>query len=213
MHACKVKVTGDPPCGMPGNAWRAKTIQVPCPAICLSVRWRPYGAPFFVQWASPGFPDTGGSPFSGPPRDPIGNSTLNASGTSLVRNRAAFCGIIAIVGFATGCVTSPPAPPRPPPPLWFKTGFPSLDGYYPADSLRNHEEGTALVGVCVSPNGQLAKPPKITRSSGSPRLDAAAIRYAYATSGHWVVTPPAGGPPRIICKSFPLRFRYPYPGV
>lgn len=111
MHACKVKVTGDPPCGMPGNAWRAKTIQVPCPAICLSVRWRPYGAPFFVQWASPGFPDTGGSPFSGPPRDPIGNSTLNASGTSLVRNRAAFCGIIAIVGFATGCVTSPPPPP------------------------------------------------------------------------------------------------------
>lgn len=114
--------------------------------------------------------------------------------------------IITIVGLAAGCATRPPPPPHPLPPLWFGKGFPSLDGYYPAGSLPNREEGTALVDVCVSPNSQLARPPTIIRSTGSPRLDAAAIRFAYATSGHWVVR--ARG---TVCKSFPVRFRYPGP--
>lgn len=130
---------------------------------------------------------------------------------SMVRDGAARCMIITAVVLAAGCVTYPPPPPHPPKaPLWVGTGFPSLDGYYPAESLPNHEEGTALVHICVSPNGHLAEPPKIIRSTGSPHLDAAALRFAQATSGHWVVRAADGGRLTATCGSFPVRFHYPY---
>jgi periplasmic protein TonB len=55
---------------------------------------------------------------------------------------------------------------------------PSVDDYYPPVSRRLEEEGTALVHVCVGPNGRNAGLPTLAKSSGSPRLDAAAVKLA-----------------------------------
>ncbi|HTX25266.1 MAG TPA: energy transducer TonB [Steroidobacteraceae bacterium] len=55
---------------------------------------------------------------------------------------------------------------------------PSTDDYYPPTSRRLEETGTTLVGVCSSPEGRVAGTPKVERSSGSARLDEAAVRWA-----------------------------------
>lgn len=106
--------------------------------------------------------------------------------------------------------------PMPPPPsmrteahvsiLSMDKGFPSLEAYYPTTSRRLGEQGTALVRICASPNGRLAQAPTMVRSSGSPRLDAAAIRFADATSGHWVVRRSDGRPTGSACSVLPVRF-------
>ncbi len=52
------------------------------------------------------------------------------------------------------------------------------DEYYPETSRRLEETGTALVYACVGTNGRVDGTPRIDKSSGSSRLDQAAIRYA-----------------------------------
>ncbi|MGH8295674.1 MAG: energy transducer TonB, partial [Steroidobacteraceae bacterium] len=63
--------------------------------------------------------------------------------------------------------------------------FPSTDSYYPDASRRLGEQGTAVVHMCIGAGGRVVGQPTIARSSGSSRLDEAAIRYARATSGHF----------------------------
>jgi periplasmic protein TonB len=54
----------------------------------------------------------------------------------------------------------------------------STDDYYPDVSRRLEEQGTALISACAGANGRVASVPKVEKSSGSSRLDQAAIRYA-----------------------------------
>ena len=54
----------------------------------------------------------------------------------------------------------------------------STDDYYPAVARRMDEQGLAVVRVCVDAVGRLDGMPRVEASSGSRRLDAAAIAWA-----------------------------------
>lgn len=76
------------------------------------------------------------------------------------------------------------APPPPPAPMvrvqprLDTRHSPSTDDYYPPTSRRMGETGTTTVNVCVAPDGRVAGQPKVQRSSGSSRLDEAALKWA-----------------------------------
>jgi periplasmic protein TonB len=102
---------------------------------------------------------------------------------------------------------APPAPSGPTTPLQpIARDFPQPDQYYPDASKRLGEQGTALVKLCVGAGGRVVGEPAITRSTGSSRLDQAAIRYAKGTSGHFR---PAmrDGVPITSCVSLPIKFQ------
>ena len=71
-------------------------------------------------------------------------------------------------------------PPKPGP------GFPDSESFYPMEALRNHQEGTTAVHVCVSKHGKLTDTPSVAESSGNPVLDAAAIQVATAGDGYYL---------------------------
>ena len=93
----------------------------------------------------------------------------------------------------------------------FKRDFPLTCGFYPEISQVLGEQGTAIVHICIGKDGQLLHKPTIARSSGIHRLDAAALRYASATSGRWK---PARrkGRPISFCAKLPVRFSISKPG-
>jgi protein TonB len=103
------------------------------------------------------------------------------------------------------------APPPPPParitPLRaIARDFPSTNDYYPDASRRLGEQGTALVKLCIGAGGRVIGQPSIEKSSGSSRLDQAAVRYAKATSGHF--TPETkNGEPVTVCTALPIKFQ------
>lgn len=111
----------------------------------------------------------------------------------------------------TNCVRAPqrsasrrPAtavsPPRPRP----GPGWPVVSAYYPAAAQRLGVEGEAAVRVCIGPHGHVTST-SISRSSGSPQLDRAALEYAHATSGHW--RPARAGGRRVSsCTLLTVRF-------
>jgi protein TonB len=104
-------------------------------------------------------------------------------------------------------VRAAPAPAVPATPITaIQNDFPSTDQYYPDASRRLGEQGTALVKLCIGAGGKVVGEPAITRSSGSSRLDEAAIRYGKATSGHFH---PAtrNGVPFTQCVSLPIKFQ------
>lgn len=84
--------------------------------------------------------------------------------------------------------------------------FPQTDSYYPDASRRLGEQGTALVKLCIGAGGRVVSDPAVERSSGSSRLDQAALRYAKATSGHFK---PAtrNGQAITECVSLPIKFQ------
>jgi periplasmic protein TonB len=88
-------------------------------------------------------------------------------------------------------------------------GFPNTADFYPATSLRLDERGVATVHVCVNESGRLSAEPTIAQSSGSPRLDAGALRLAKAGSGHYEPTTEDGRPVS-SCYSFAVRFQLQY---
>jgi TonB family protein len=83
----------------------------------------------------------------------------------------------------------PPVPPQHPPVARVAggpgKGFPTTADYYPDASRRISETGAANVQVCVDPQGRLSGDPVLARSSGSHRLDEAALTLARAGSGHY----------------------------
>jgi protein TonB len=85
-------------------------------------------------------------------------------------------------------------------------GFPPTDDYYPDASRRLGEQGTALVKLCIGAGGRVIGDPAIQRSSGSSRLDQAAIRYARATSGHFQPET-RNGQPVTVCTALPIKFQ------
>jgi periplasmic protein TonB len=100
----------------------------------------------------------------------------------------------------------PAAPVRTTPLSAIQNDFPSTDQYYPDASRRLGEQGTALVKLCIGAGGRVIGDPSVERSSGSSRLDEAAVRYAKATSGHFN---PAtrNGVAFTQCVSLPIKFQ------
>jgi len=84
-------------------------------------------------------------------------------------------------------------------------GFPNTADYYPPPSIRLEEKGVASVRVCVDAAGRLSADPVIAQSSGSARLDAAALRLAKAGSGHYLPSTEDGRPVS-ACYPFGVRF-------
>jgi len=54
---------------------------------------------------------------------------------------------------------------------------PSTDDYYPPTSQRMNEQGTAIIKLCAAADGSVAGQPILQKSSGSSRLDEAAIKW------------------------------------
>lgn len=90
-------------------------------------------------------------------------------------------------------------------PLGWGPGLPPLSDFYPPASRRVGEQGTVVVRACVDGSGHLSSAPLVARTSGSARLDAAALRFATAASGHFI---PAtlNGQPVSQCTSFAVNF-------
>jgi TonB family protein len=84
-------------------------------------------------------------------------------------------------------------------------GFPSTDEFYPDASIRMGEKGAATVKACVDGNGRLSSEPMIIESTGSSRLDEAALRLAKAGSGHYRATTENGQP---VHSCYPFRIRF-----
>lgn len=105
-----------------------------------------------------------------------------------------------------------PPPPKPAPvhrvvyraPSLNLRESPSTDDYYPPVSRRLNEQGTTTVHVCPGPDGRVEGQPTVVKSSGSSRLDAAAIRWAT----HARFNPgTADGKPIKYCVSFNVVFQ------
>lgn len=105
-------------------------------------------------------------------------------------------------------VTTKPQPRAAPPPaprnvVHPKGKFPPTEDYYPAASIRLEEQGTVVIKTCVGPNGKLAETPSVVTSSGSARLDEAAVKLAKAAR----FTPgTVDGSPSTDCLSTRVRF-------
>jgi protein TonB len=99
-----------------------------------------------------------------------------------------------------------PAPVRVTPLRAIARDFPQPDSYYPDAARRLSEQGTALVKLCIGAGGRVVGQPTIEKSSGSPRLDRAAIRYARATSGHFQPET-RNGVPVTVCTALPIKFQ------
>jgi TonB family protein len=84
-------------------------------------------------------------------------------------------------------------------------GFPHPDDYYPERSRLVDEQGTATVNVCVDARGRLTSDPTTLQTTGSPRLDAAALKLARAGSGHYRASTQDGRP---VDSCYPFRIRF-----
>jgi protein TonB len=104
-------------------------------------------------------------------------------------------------------VRSAPAPaPTKVTPLSIRGALPPTDEYYPDASRRLGEQGTAYVKLCIGDGGRIVGSPEIQKSSGSSRLDQAAIRYARNTSGHF--SPETrNGQAVTVCTALPIKFQ------
>jgi TonB family protein len=83
--------------------------------------------------------------------------------------------------------------------------FPRPDDYYPDASRRLEEQGATILRVCVDAAGRLSTEPVASATSGSGRLDAAAIKLAKAGSGHYRPTTEDGRP---VPSCYPLKIRF-----
>jgi protein TonB len=54
---------------------------------------------------------------------------------------------------------------------------PSPQEYYPPTSIRMNEAGTAIIKLCAAADGSVAGTPSVEKSSGSSRLDEAAVKW------------------------------------
>jgi TonB family protein len=81
----------------------------------------------------------------------------------------------------------------------------STDDYYPSQSVSLGEQGAAVVRICVTPGGRLDGRPAIESSSGSSRLDAAAI--AWAREGLRFTPATRDGTAVAACKGLRVNFK------
>jgi len=85
------------------------------------------------------------------------------------------------------------------------TGFPDADDFYPSTARRLGEEGIGTLHVCVDPKGRLTQAPGVVSSTGSERLDAAALKLATVGSGHYRANTEDG---RAVDSCFAFRIRF-----
>ena len=76
----------------------------------------------------------------------------------------------------------PPAPPAPRQVVHVSAALdlkhsPSTQDYYPPTSQRLGEQGNTTIKLCAAPDGSVQGQPEVVKSSGSPRLDEAAVRW------------------------------------
>jgi protein TonB len=112
--------------------------------------------------------------------------------------------------------TNEPVKLAPPPPPAAKNvvktpggpgkNFPSTDDYYPSASARLGESGTATVHVCTDTKGKLTEDPKLSETSGTPRLDEGALKLAKAASGRYKPATEDGNPVA-SCFGFRIKFQ------
>lgn len=102
------------------------------------------------------------------------------------------------------------APPPPPPRKVVRTyarldtsHSPPTDDYYPPTSKRLGEQGTAVVDTCFGPTGRVDGVPKVQTSSGSSRLDDAAVKWA---SHARAIPATVDGKPVAGCVPFRVKF-------
>lgn len=106
-------------------------------------------------------------------------------------------------------IVAPPPPPAPRvvnrTPAGLLKGFPNSSDFYPPASRRLNETGAATVKTCIDPKGKLTEDPTIAQSSGSSRLDEAAVKLAKAGNGKYK---PAteDGQPVAGCTQFRIKF-------
>lgn len=81
---------------------------------------------------------------------------------------------------------------------------PPLDDYYPDAARRRGEQGTTTVDFCVGPDGRTAGVPSVQKSSGSPRLDDAAVQWI--SHARFVPATDKHGMPVKSCASTTLNF-------
>ncbi|GAC1457707.1 MAG: hypothetical protein PVSMB6_16300 [Steroidobacteraceae bacterium] len=106
-------------------------------------------------------------------------------------------------------VVRPPPQPKatiPSTGITLARGFPNVDDYYPSSAHRLGQEGTAIVNVCVGPDGKLSKEPSIEKSSGTASLDEAAVKLAHAGSGRFKPAT-VDGKPIDACTRLPVKFK------
>ena len=84
-------------------------------------------------------------------------------------------------------------------------GFPSTTDFYPDAAIRAGEAGAVTVNACVDGHGHLISEPTIIQSTGSMRLDQAALKLAKAGSGHYRATTEDGQP---VNSCYPFRIRF-----
>ncbi|HTV80136.1 MAG TPA: energy transducer TonB [Steroidobacteraceae bacterium] len=114
----------------------------------------------------------------------------------------------AITNTTTKHVEAPPPPPRAPdvrtPMRLDVKHSPSTDDYYPPTSRRMNETGSATIDVCLDDSGKMAGEPKVQKSSGSSRLDEAAVRWgSHARFQQGTLN----GKPVAGCTAFLVTFR------
>jgi TonB family protein len=109
--------------------------------------------------------------------------------------------VAAVATDGPGTATIPDIPSTP---LQFRAVRPA-DDYYPSASQSMQEEGLAIVRVCVTPAGRLDGKPVIETTSGSPRLDAAALTWAREALRFTPAT--QRGVPIGSCKGFRVNFK------
>jgi TonB family protein len=83
--------------------------------------------------------------------------------------------------------------------------FPVTEDFYPGASRRIAEAGVATVQVCVDSRGNLKGAPTLAKTSGSQRLDDAALKLARAGSGRYRPTTEDGAPVD-SCYGYRIRF-------
>jgi periplasmic protein TonB len=101
---------------------------------------------------------------------------------------------------------------RPPPPAAVSRTAAKLDikhsagteDYYPPTSRRMGEEGVTTVKACVSPVGKTSGDAEVARTSGFPRLDEAAVKWAM--HARWTPATEDGKPVQ-SCAQFLVRFK------
>lgn len=76
--------------------------------------------------------------------------------------------------------------------------------YYPPESVRRGEQGTAGLLSCVDPSGKLLRDPVINTTSGFPDIDAAAIEVAKAVE--YAAGTEGGAPLPESCVKFKVQF-------
>ncbi len=103
------------------------------------------------------------------------------------------------------------APPPPPPRPDVRTAAtldirhsPPTDDYYPPTSRRMNETGRVVVSICADGGGKVSGEPKVEKTSGSSRLDEAAVRWA----SHARLNPSTlNGKPVPGCSAFAVVFK------